>query len=128
MLIGKLAEIEREVERLMQAIVAGGDLSSLVAALKTREHRREELHQRLTSLEQRSRLSDLDVRRLKQRAQGRLTDWQGLLGRQPEQARQILSKPPLWCGAVTTSAFSEAPPALWASMMASAVHAPRRRS
>ena len=91
-LAAELAEIGGEVERLTEAIVAGGSLVSLVTALKTREHRRDELRRRLGALDYQRRLSDLDVRRLAKKARGRLEDWQGLLGRQPEQARQILGK------------------------------------
>ncbi len=82
-----LAIVEAEIARLTQAIVEGGDIPSLVAAVKERERRRAYLQGELDAAEG---LEKVDLSRIEEDLRDRLTDWQGLLQRQPMQARQIL--------------------------------------
>ena len=91
-LAADLTDVGREVERLTQAIVQGGELAPLVEALKAREEHRDAIRAELASLDGRRRLTDLDAGRLASKAEKRLEEWRGLLGRQPVQARQILGK------------------------------------
>ncbi len=84
-----LAIVEAEIARLTQAIVEGGDIPSLVAAVKERERRRAYLQGELDAAEG---LEKVDLGRIEEDLRDRLTDWQGLLQRQPMQARQILRK------------------------------------
>jgi hypothetical protein len=88
------ADAERlaaDIQRLTQAIIAGGSLASLVTALKDRERQRADTLARLEHLDGLSRAPERgDGIRDKLRA--RLTDWQGMLSRQPEIARQILRR------------------------------------
>jgi site-specific DNA recombinase len=80
-----------EIVRLTEAIASGGELSSLVAALKDRERRRADLLAQVEHLDGLAKAPTWadDVRAEIRR---RLADWRGLLGREPEIARQILRK------------------------------------
>lgn len=87
-----LTKLDDELARLAGAIAQGGDLGSLLQALKAREAKRDELRAELSALGQAATLTTFDLRRFERDVRTRLTDWQGLLHRQTPQARQILQK------------------------------------
>ncbi len=91
-LTDELATVEREIERLTAAVVAGGELAPLVEALKAREQRRDALQGRIAGLDSRLRAGDIDAHRLADKARGRLREWRAVLGEQPVKARQIVGK------------------------------------
>lgn len=83
--------LHEEIARLTEAIASGGPLTSLVEALKAREQQRADLLAQLEHLDgmTKARPWGDDVRA---RLRARITDWSGILGRQPDVARQILRK------------------------------------
>ncbi len=86
-------QIENELRRLADAVAtAGGDVPTLVQAVKDREAQRLQLHRQLAQLDGLTQVAQLELPRLQRDLHARLTDWQGLLGRQPVQARQMLAK------------------------------------
>ncbi len=87
-----LTVVEAEIAHLTEAIAKGGDIPSLVAAIKEREERRERIEAEIGAAESLERVAQLDLGRIDLDLRDRLTDWQGLLQRQPVQARQILRK------------------------------------
>src|SRR6185503_3864210 len=87
-----LAKLDDELARLAAAIAQGGDLGSLLQALKAREATRDQQRAELASLGQPLTVTAFDVRRLEREVRARLTDWQGVLHRQTTQARQIVQK------------------------------------
>ncbi|MCZ6856587.1 MAG: hypothetical protein O7F70_01175 [Gemmatimonadetes bacterium] len=89
---GQLAGLERELSRLTEALAAGGDVPSVVAAIKARERRQAGLRAQLTALERVAQLPSLDLTRLERDLTARLTEWRGLLSRHTAQARQLLRK------------------------------------
>jgi hypothetical protein len=60
--------------------------------VQDREHERATLQARLEELAARRQLARLDRSRLDKDLRERLTDWQGLIQQQPQQARQGLRK------------------------------------
>lgn len=104
-LVADAERLAQEIARLTEAIVAGGSLTSLVTALKDRERQRADTLARLEHLDGLSRAPEWgDGIRDKLRA--RLTEWRGMLTRQPEIARQILRK--LIAGRFTATPNAEA--------------------
>jgi hypothetical protein len=83
--------IEDELERLTAAITAGGELATLVEALKAREHARQAVRQELASLGTAARL---DARQVESEARQRLVAWRELLLQSDALAtsRQMLKK------------------------------------
>jgi hypothetical protein len=63
-----LARLCDELERLAAAVAEAGDLTSLLAALKAREQRRDELRAQLAGVENLKRVSAVDVRQLERQA------------------------------------------------------------
>jgi hypothetical protein len=78
------------VRRLTAAIAAGGELSSLIAALQTYEQQRRELEARLAVLQAPAPVFDpIEVR---QQLQDYLVDWKGLLRANLQQGQQVLRR------------------------------------
>jgi hypothetical protein len=92
---GRLAEelrrVELEIARFTDAIGRGEPVPSILEALRTRERRKREIREALeqveglTLLAQRPEAFDRELAT-------KLAEWQGLLERQPIQARQLLRK------------------------------------
>jgi site-specific DNA recombinase len=84
--------LHAEIGRLTAALADGaGGLASVVEAIRTRERERADVLARLEHLDGLSRAPEWgDGIRTKLRA--RLTEWRGLLGRQPEIARSVIRK------------------------------------
>jgi site-specific DNA recombinase len=90
---GRQRQLEAEIANLTDALAAGAPVVSVRQALQARERERVDLQAHLEHLDGLSRLNQPgDAARLLDDVGQRLTDWQGLLERQPLQARQILKK------------------------------------
>jgi hypothetical protein len=85
-----LAGTEAAIRRLTTAIATGGDLTSLVDALKTYEERRSDLEARLAAI--RAPRPSLDPAVVRQQLEGYLVDWRGLLRANVQQGQQILRR------------------------------------
>lgn len=83
--------LEDEIARLTEAVVRGGDIASLVAALREREARRHEVHARLAAVEVPAPSAGT-VRDLEVRLRARLKNWKGVLRRQTPEARPLLGR------------------------------------
>jgi hypothetical protein len=84
--------VEGELSRLTAALAAGGNMSSVLAAIREREERREAIVARLAAMEHVSRLPKLDRRTLRADLQRRIADWRAPLSKHVAQARQVLRK------------------------------------
>ena len=87
----EIRKVERELDRLTTALATGGDLSSVVRAIQSRERVYAGLTARLRSL---GRVRDFtvaaDAAQVERRLRARLSDWRGLLRGDVREARQIL--------------------------------------
>ncbi len=90
-LAAELATLEVQVGRLTEAIAAGGGVA-LAAGIKARETRQQAVRAELTALTRLAGVGRVDRARLERTLRERLTDWQGLLEREPGPARQMLRK------------------------------------
>jgi site-specific DNA recombinase len=88
----EVSSLSTEIERIVAAISAGGDLPALVGALQQKERRRQELAHELASDRQNALLRP-DRGALRAELRRRLTGWRGLLARHPREARGILRLP-----------------------------------
>lgn len=89
----RLRTVDEELTRLTAAIVtAGGDLPSLVGAIRDREAQRVHLTDQLHALDSLSEVTQLDGQRVERDLRARARDWRGLLGRQVAVSRQIVMK------------------------------------
>jgi site-specific DNA recombinase len=87
----ELVGLDEELTRLAAAIAtAGGEVPTLLAAIREREGRRQRLQAELASLEGLSRVSALDLRRLEHTIRERFADWRGLAERHVQRARPVL--------------------------------------
>ena len=85
----RLSEVEAALRRLTAAVAAGGDVPTLVEALKAQEAQRSALRRRLDALQAPAVAFD---RALEERLAAAVKEWREVLGRQVVQARQILTK------------------------------------
>jgi site-specific DNA recombinase len=90
-LVAGAARLDGEIARLTEAIAAGGSLTSLVAAVKARERERADVLARLEHLDGLTRAPAWG-NGIRAKLRARLTEWRGLLTRQPEIARQVVRK------------------------------------
>jgi DNA invertase Pin-like site-specific DNA recombinase len=89
----EVLKVGKEVTRLTDLLAASEPSPALLAALKDRERRSAEVQAKLAHLDGISEASRaLDLNGVRQLLTDRLADWQGLLQRQPAQARQILRR------------------------------------
>jgi site-specific DNA recombinase len=88
----ELARIEGEIANLTGALATGGDLPSIVDALRQREARRAELQTAVNAHGKLATLTGPAVQRLLADVSKHFADWRGLLRREPVQARQVLRK------------------------------------
>jgi site-specific DNA recombinase len=84
-----LQAVEREIGNLTRAIAAGGEMESLLTALRASEQRREEVRAALASRE-RTPVHGIDRAAIEAHVRLRLDDWRGLLSQRPAQGRQLL--------------------------------------
>lgn len=88
----RLETVERDLARLTAAVTAGGDIPSLVEALKAREIERADLERELRARDQAVQVARLDTKSVEQALRAKLDEWKALLRRHAPQARQILKK------------------------------------
>ena len=87
----ELADVEKASARSTAAIAAGGELTALVAALRTQEDRRTDL-ERGVSRRSRSRPRSLDLPIVRRQLRAYIDDWRNVLRGQVGQAQQILRR------------------------------------
>ena len=90
--VKQLATVERDLVRLTAAVTAGGELDTLVAAIKEREKAREALRLELRSLERAGRAATLDLPAVERQLRAKLDEWKAVLRKHVPQARQVLKK------------------------------------
>ena len=83
--------LSEEMQRLTEAIRIGGNLATLVDALKGAERQRATALAQLEHLDGLGRAT-LAARNIADELRARLTEWSAVLGRNPAEARQILRK------------------------------------
>jgi site-specific DNA recombinase len=88
----ELRQLDAELARYAEAIATAAELDEILAAMKGRQARKAFLNAELAILDRRGTLATLDGARLQASLHERLTDWQGLLQRQPAETRQILRR------------------------------------
>jgi hypothetical protein len=88
----ELATVDSALARLTAAIESGGDVPTLVKAMKDRKQDRAAVQQQLANLAGLGRLQTVDAQTLRRNLEARLTHWQGLRSRHVAQTRQILRK------------------------------------
>jgi DNA invertase Pin-like site-specific DNA recombinase len=84
-----LAAIERELENLTGAVAAGGDVPTLIAAIRDRETTRQAL---VDQLERDRRVIPIDAPAVVADLEHRLTEWRELLRDEPPKARGLLKQ------------------------------------
>ncbi len=88
----QMKDVDVEIERLVAAISAGGDIPVLVTAVKAANERRTALSSDLAEADSQQR-SDADYDQLKKDLKAHFeTSWQTILSRQVGPTRQILRK------------------------------------
>jgi site-specific DNA recombinase len=88
-----LRQLEGQLANLSAAVAAGGgDTVTLVQAIKDRERQGAHLQRAVADLDALVAVAALDAADLRRRLTPKLADWQGLLARHPQQARQIVAK------------------------------------
>src|SRR5262249_18887421 len=88
----RLPVLERELRNLTDSLARGAAFASIAEAITAREQERDMLRRQEAADAERERLSSLDPGRVAMELTTRLTEWDGLLHRHPQQARQILKK------------------------------------
>ncbi len=83
-----VTRLQAELARLTEALVSGGNLPSIVAAIAEREAQRSRAQQEFAALDQVEQARGFDLRRVEQDLRAKLADWRGLLSRNVAQARQ----------------------------------------
>ena len=76
----------KELDRLTAAIVAGGELPTLTAAIRERERTRDDISRRMAVLDAQAALGAIDPLTLQKDLCDRLDDWRGHLGRHVPQS------------------------------------------
>jgi hypothetical protein len=88
-LADRLAKLTAEVARFTEAIGAGGgDLASILKALRERDDERQRVEAELDALLGAADVATLDVRRIRRALAATLDDWRAVLGRQTTEARE----------------------------------------
>jgi site-specific DNA recombinase len=88
----ELSRINGELTRLTEALAAGGELPSVLTAIRARESRRDEL-QRAVTCAARAALGQLpDLRAARAELEQRIGEWRTLLRQHVEQAQQLLRR------------------------------------
>jgi len=84
-------QMQSELERLTAAVVAGGEVVTLVQAMKDRERRRDVLQRDLAALD-RPRNAPTEAHAIRALLNERIAEWRGLLRKHAPVARQMLRK------------------------------------
>ena len=88
----EIAALDARLARLVEAVVAGGPLESVVAQIKAEEERKKTLVAQIDRLAVGDLLGSVDTERITEQLWKRVADVKGLLGRQTPQVRQMLRK------------------------------------
>lgn len=88
----RIEMVSRDLDRLTSAIRAGGELQTLVAAMKAKEQEREGLQRQLAALDRVSKAADVDFGMVEREIRGRMEQWRTLLRKHVPQARQVLKR------------------------------------
>ena len=91
-IINEMSLIDTRLSGLVQALVAGGSLDTLVEQIKAEEERKKLLAAKLEAIAGADILNELNDRTLKAELHRRVSDVQAVLGRHTPQARQMLRK------------------------------------
>ena len=102
----RLAVLERELRALTDTLARGAAFDSVAEAIAAREQERDVLRRQQAAGDERTRIAGLDPSRVAAELTARLADWDGLLRRHPQQARQILKK--LLAGRLVFDPFEDA--------------------
>ena len=94
------------MDRLTAAVTAGGELSTLVTAIKERESSREALRGELRSIDRAGKAATLDLKGVERELRAKLDEWKAVLRKHVPQARQVLKK--LLAGPLVFTAHREA--------------------
>ncbi len=91
-LTGELRKVEAELTHLTEAVAGGGDLPTLLTAMKDREQHRATLQEQLRTLAATAQVVPTDLTKVQGQLRAYLAEWQTLLLKHVAQARQILRK------------------------------------
>ena len=88
----RISTLNSELSHLATAVAAGGDVSTLVAAIRVRENERAQHERELEALRRLGLTTSVDKVTLERDLRRRLGEWRALLRRHVPQARQIIKK------------------------------------
>ncbi|MGH7342011.1 MAG: hypothetical protein ACREKH_16090, partial [Candidatus Rokuibacteriota bacterium] len=88
----ELSAVDARLGRLLEALVTGGQLETVVAQIKVEEERKKALTGELERLATEDRVAALDASQIKRDLAKRVSDVKALLGRHTPQGRQMLRK------------------------------------
>ena len=91
---GEIRAVDRERERLVAAIAAGGALDGLVAALQAREATGGTLEAKRDAMRAERRLGAVDANRMRDEPLELATSWRRVLANQIEHARPVVTALP----------------------------------
>ena len=86
----EIRQLDTELARFVEALASGGELTTVIAAIRSRETRREALQRELGACL--APLGPKDVGALRAKLAARVRDWRNLLRRQAEQGRQLIQR------------------------------------
>jgi hypothetical protein len=86
----QMGKIDAELSRLTTALADGGNLSSLLAAIRSREGRRDMLRAEVATRRSASDIAAQDLDEILPELRRRMNDWRRVLVDEPPQARQML--------------------------------------
>ena len=75
----RLAVVERDLERLTAAITAGGELPTIIEAIRSREAERDTVRGQIAVLDRAGERAQVDVRTIEHELRMKLETWRGLL-------------------------------------------------
>jgi site-specific DNA recombinase len=88
-----LRRVEGRIANLTEAVAAGGEVRSLIAAIKTAEREQQDIRGRLEHADGLQKATAAwDISAYREKVMALLEDWQGALEAAPQIARQILRK------------------------------------
>jgi len=88
-----LRRVEGRIANLTEAVAAGGEVKSLIAAIKTAEREQQDIRGRIEHADGLQKAAAAwDVSAYREKVMALLEDWQGALKAAPQIARQILRK------------------------------------
>jgi hypothetical protein len=88
--VADLGRVEAELARYTAAIAQAPDLTSLLEAIRAREHQRAGLRAKLEAVRRQRLAGPVDRRALETRVRALVADWRGLMGRQVAESRRLL--------------------------------------